>query len=244
MFTFKNQLVSNRLDDVQQIVDYVLLLINCDFENEEDKKTAISDRVFALTQKDAKNPPKVDILKNPLDQTGVQVLCDYIDQLIETTAGIPSRAERSGGGHDTGKAVVYRNGFRDLENNAGMIIPKMDKAETEFVGICISYSHNLTSGKDKLSNLTPFDIRNKFVRSLSDDPLSASTAYATFKNAGMNDLDSLIASNAVTDPAEVHENNIKSKKEIDEYLGKNQNTNTSSTAQDNGSDGDKNDGQN
>lgn len=244
LFTFKNQLVSNRLDDVQQIVDYVLLLINCDFENEEDKKTAISDRVFALTQKDAKNPPKVDILKNPLDQTGVQVLCDYIDQLIETTAGIPSRAERSGGGHDTGKAVVYRNGFRDLENNAGMIIPKMDKAETEFVGICISYSHNLTSGKDKLSNLQPFDIRNKFVRSLSDDPLSASTAYATFKNAGMNDLDSLIASNAVTDPAEVHENNIKSKNEIDEYLGKNQNTNTSSTAQDNGSDGDKNDGQN
>ena len=120
----------------------------------------------------------------------------------------------------------------------------MDKAETEFVGICISYSHNLTSGKDKLSNLTPFDIRNKFVRSLSDDPLSASTAYATFKNAGMNDLDSLIASNAVTDPAEVHENNIKSKEEIDEYLGKNQNTNTSSTTQDNGSDGDKNDGQN
>lgn len=234
LFTFKNQLASNRLDDVQQIIDYVLLLINCDFEDEEDKKTAISDRIFALKQKNPQNPPKVDILKNPLDQSGVQVLCDYIDQLIETTAGIPSRAERSGGGHDTGKAVVYRNGFRDLENNAGMIIPKMDKAETEFVGICIAYSHNLTDGKDKLNNLQPFDIRNKFVRSLSDDPTTASTAYATFKNAGMNDLDALINSRAATDPAEVHQNNIKAKEEIDAYLGKNQNT--SSTTKGNGED--------
>lgn len=241
LFKFKNQLVSNRLDDVQQIIDYVLLLINCYFETEEDKKTAISDRVFALTQKNPQNPPKVDILKNPLDQSGVQVLCDYIDQLIETTAGIPSRAERSGGGHDTGKAVVYRNGFRDLENNAGMIIPKMDKAETEFVGICISYSHNLTGGKDKLGELQPFDVRNKFVRSLSDDPTTASTAYATFKNAGMNDLDALINSRAATDPAEVHQNNVKAQAEIDAFLGKNQNT--SSTTQDNSSDGDNN-GQN
>lgn len=237
LFMFKNQLASNRLDDVQQIVDYVLLLINCDFENEEDKKTAIQDRIFALTQKNPQNPPKVDILKNPLEQTGVQVLCDYIDQLIETTAGIPSRAERSGGGHDTGKAVVYRNGFRDLENNAGMIIPKMDKAETEFVGVCIAYSHNLTGGKDRLSHLQPFDIRNKFVRSLSDDPTTASTAYATFKNAGMNDLDALINSRAATDPAEVHQNNVKAKAEIDAFLGKNQNTNKSSTAEGDGTNG-------
>lgn len=236
LFKIKNALVSNRLDDVQQIIDYVLLLINCDFESDEDKKNAINDRVFSLTQKNPQNAPKVDILKNPLDQSGVQVLCDYIDQLIETTAGIPSRAERSGGGHDTGKAVVYRNGFRDLENNAGMIIPKMDKAEMEFLGVCISYSHTLTGGRDMLSSLTPFDVRTKFVRSLSDDPMTASTAYATFKNAGMNDLDALVASNAVTDPAEVHKNNVASKTEINEFLGKNE-TNTTSTTEGDGEHG-------
>ena len=51
------------------------------------------------------------------------------------------------------------------------------------------------------------DIRNKFIRSLSDDPTSASTAYSTFISAGMNDLDALIASKAVTDAAEVAKNN-------------------------------------
>lgn len=211
LFELKNRLASNRIDDIEQIVDYILVLINCDFEKEEDKNSALKDRLISLEQKDPQNKPSVEILKNALDQGGIQVFADYIDALIDTTIGIPSRQERSGGGHDTGKAVVYRNGFRDLENNAGIIIPKMDKAELEFLGVCIAYSHGRAD--DKLDKLKAFDVRNKFTRSLSDDPISASTAYATFRAAGMNDLDALVASQAVTDPSEVHKNNVAADEE-------------------------------
>lgn len=206
LLILKSKLFSNRIDDIQQVVDYILVLVNCDFQSDDDKVNAIKSRVIALTQKNPQNPPSVNILKNPLDQNGIQTFADYIDAVIETVTGIPNRAERGGGGHDTGMAVLYRNGFRDLENNAGMIIPKMDKAETEFLGICIAYSH--TFRNDKLRGLSSFDVRNKFVRSMSDDPLTASNAYSTFKGAGMNDLDALIASRAVTDPSEVHKNNV------------------------------------
>lgn len=206
LLELKNKLFSNRIDDIQQIIDYVMVLINCKFENENEKNAALKNRVIQLVQENPQNAPSIDILKNPLDQSGVQVFADYLDSVIETVCGIPNRAERGGGGHDTGAAVIYRNGFRDLENNAGMIIPKMDKAETEFVGVCIAYSHTLSD--DKLKGLSAFDIRNKFVRSMSDDPATASTAYSTFKSAGMNDLDALIASRAVTDPSEVHKNNV------------------------------------
>lgn len=207
LLQMKNNLMSNRADDVQQVIDYVMVLINCKFENEDDKKSALKDRIFELTQKDPKAAPSIDILKNPLDQNGVQLLAEYLDGIIEEVVGIPSRAERGGGGHDTGQAVIYRNGFRDLENNAGLIIPKMDKAETQFLSVCIAYAHTL----GLLKKLKVSDIRNKFVRSLSDDPVSQATAYATFKNAGMNDLDALIISHAGTDPSEVHKNNENSK---------------------------------
>lgn len=207
LFEMKNKLMSNRADDVQQVVDYVMVLINCEFESEDDRKNALRDRLFSLKQKDPKSPPSLNILKNPLDQSGVQQLSEYIDGLIEEVVGIPSRAERGGGGHDTGQAVIYRNGFRDLENNAGLIIPKMDKAETEFLGVCIEYAHT----KGKLNNLKVSQIRNKFVRSLSDDPVSQATAYSTFRRAGMNDLDALIISHSGTDPSEIHKNNEKSK---------------------------------
>lgn len=204
LLRMKNNLMSNRADDVQQVIDYVMVLINCKFESEDEKKTALHDRIFELTQKDPKSAPSIDILKNPLDQNGVQLLAEYLDGIIEEVVGIPSRAERGGGGHDTGQAVIYRNGFRDLENNAGLIIPKMDKAETQFLAVCIAYSHTL----GLLKKLKVSDIRNKFVRSLSDDPVSQATAYATFKHAGMNDLDALIISHAGTDPSEVHKNNV------------------------------------
>ena len=103
-----------------------------------------------------------------------------------------------------GQAVKYRNGFRDLENNAGLIIPKMDKAELEFLNICISYAEKF--GK-KLGNLKPYDIRCKFIRSLNDDPVSSSQAYVNCKAGGMNDLDALIVSKLVTDASEVAKNN-------------------------------------
>ena len=237
LFELKNRLTSNRIDDIEQIVDYVLVLINCGFEEEADKNNALKDRLIQLKQEDPQNKPSIEILKNALDQSGIQVFADYIDSLIDTTIGIPSRQERSGGGHDTGKAVVYRNGFRDLENNAGIIIPKMDKAEMEFLGVCIAYSH--ASVEDRLDKLKTFDVRNKFTRSLSDDPISASTAYSTFRSAGMNDLDALIASMAVTDPSEVHKNNVaadeereaKEAKKLEEQQ-KTQQINKSKTAMD------------
>lgn len=203
LLILKNKLLSNRADDIQQVIDYVLVMINCKFENEKDREKAVKDRLFELEQKDPQNKPDIKILKNALDQNGVQVFADYIDATIQECVGIPSRSERSGGGHDTGKAVFYRNGFRDLDNNAAMIIPKMDNAELEFLGVCINYCKTL----GMLQKMEVRDVRNKFIRSLSDDPTSASAAYSTFISAGMNDLDALIASKAVTDAAEVAKNN-------------------------------------
>lgn len=204
LINLKNLLLSNRIDDIQQVVDYVLVLINCQFENDADKKNILRDRLLELTVKDPQNKPSVEILKNALDQTGVQILADFIDLLIQECVGIPNRQERGGGGGDTGQAVQYRNGFRDLENNAGLIIPKMDKAELEFLSICISYAEKF--GK-KLGNLKPYDIRCKFIRSLNDDPVASSQAYVNCKVGGMNDLDALIVSKLVTDASEVAKNN-------------------------------------
>lgn len=204
LLKLKNLLVSNRADDVQQVVDYILVLMNCKFETEEDRTNAIKSRILELECKDPQNKPSLEILKNALDQNGIQIYSDYIDLLINEATGIPSRDERSGGGQDTGKAVQYRNGFRDLENNAGFIIPKMDKAELEFVGNCLAIAHK--SSNRKLQGLNPIDIRCKFIRTLNDDPLTASQAFLNIRNAGASFIDSAIASKLFTDPAEAKKN--------------------------------------
>lgn len=200
----KSQLLSNRIDDVQQLVDYLLVLTNCVFDSEEDKKQALGSRLLMIKSTDPNNKASADILKNSLDQQGTQQLAEYIDFLIQEITGIPSRQERSGGGGDTGQAVRFRNGFGDLEKNAGLIVPKVEKAEKEFAKICLKYCKNISSNPlSKENSLKPMEIKVVFKRTLTDDPLTASQAFSNYVNAGMNPTDALIAAKAVSDPAEV-----------------------------------------
>lgn len=202
LLELKNNLISNRIDDIQQVIDYILVLTNCAFETDEDKKLALQAHLLELKVSDPHNPSKAEILKNALDQTGIQQFADYIDLLIQECVGIPNRQERGGGGGDTGQAVKYRNGFRDLENNAGLIIPKMDKAELQFIDLCLSYCENVKV--EGITDLKARDVRCKFLRSFNDDALSASQAFINLVNGGMDYVNACICSGVGTDPSEIN----------------------------------------
>lgn len=202
LLELKNNLISNRMDDIQQMVDYILVLTNCAFENAEDRKNALQAHLLELQVTNPQNPSKAEILKNALDQTSIQQLADYIDLLIQECVGIPNRQERGGGGGDTGQAVKYRNGFRDLENNAGLIIPKMDKAELQFIDLCLSYCENVKV--EGITDLKARDVRCKFLRSFNDDALSASQAFINLVNGGMDYVNACICSGVGTDPSEIN----------------------------------------
>lgn len=211
----RNELISTRQDDIQQIVDYVLILTNCEFETEEEKKSALNSRLLSLKVTDSQNKPSVEILKNALEQSGLQQYADYLDLLIQETVGVPNRQERGGGGGDTGQAVKYRNGFRDLENNAGIIIPKMDKAEIKFLALCIKYCQNAKN--NRLPTLLPYEVRCKFMRTLNDDIISSSQAFATYFANGLSMEDSLLLSNSGTDPSEITQRAKKAKENGTDY---------------------------
>lgn len=196
----KNKLTSNRVDDVEQIVDYILILINCKFKDKEDREAVLTDRLLELEQKDKDFKPNVDILKNPLNQSEIQVFQEYLDLKWQEGVGIPCRQERGGGGGDTGKAVIYRNGFTDLENNAGFIIPSIEKAEQNIIKKAVKYCKNIKSCVIK--EIRPIDIQLVFTRSKTDDPLTASQSLRNMIESGMPVLDSLIASKVVIDPNE------------------------------------------
>lgn len=202
LLELKNNLISNRIDDIQQMVDYIMVLTNCAFESEEDRNNALQAHLLELKVANPNNPSKAEILKNALDQTSIQQLADYIDLLIQECVGIPNRQERGGGGGDTGQAVKYRNGFRDLENNAGLIIPKMDKAELQFIDLCLSYCENVKV--EGITDLKARDVRCKFLRSFNDDALSASQAFINLVNGGMDYVNACICSGVGTDPSEIN----------------------------------------
>ena len=228
LLELKNNLISNRMDDIQQMVDYILVLTNCAFESEEDKNNALSSRLLELKIANPNNPSKAEILKNALDQTSIQQLADYIDLLIQECVGIPNRQERGGGGGDTGQAVKYRNGFRDLENNAGLIIPKMDRAELQFIDLCLSYCENVKV--EGITDLKARDVRCKFLRSFNDDVVSASQAFINFVNGGMDYVDACICAGVGTDPSEISKKILEAWKDGTNFLSLNKSVGGAETA--------------
>lgn len=203
-----NALASSRLDAVQQSVDYLILLRDIDIESDgalERVKEALAQGILAFKSiQDATVQPEINVLETKLNQAEVQTLQDFLTEKLEEVLNIPNRETRSSGG-DTGSAVESRNGFRSLENIAGIVTASALKAENETLDIILSICRNIESCPFK--DLTIRDIEIKENRNKVENLATAATSYATLRSAGLNDTDALIATRIVSDPQSVARKN-------------------------------------
>ena len=203
-----NALVSARLDAVEQSVDYIILLRDIDTESEgalERVKDAIKDGILSFKSiPNAIVQPEISILETKLNQSEVQTLQDFLCSKLEEVLNIPNRETRSSGG-DTGSAVESRNGFRSLENIAGLVTANALKTENETLDVILAICKNIE--KCPFKNLKPRDVEIKENRNKVENLTNASNAYATLRNAGLNDTDALIATRIVSDPQSVAKKN-------------------------------------
>ena len=209
-------LASSRLDAVQQCVDYIILLRDIDTESEgalERVKEAIKDGILSFKSiANATVQPEIDVLDTKLNQSEVQTLQDFLCSKLEEVLNIPNRETRSSGG-DTGSAVESRNGFRSLENIAGLVTASAKKAENESLAVILAMCSNIEGCPFK--DLKPRDIEIKENRNKVENLNNASTAYATLRSAGMNDIDALIATRIVPDAQSTSKKNQREKQERD-----------------------------
>lgn len=187
-----NNLVSSRLDDVQQAVDYLLSLRDIDVWSEGALENIIKARnqgIMAYRSIEGLTvQPEMKIFNVPQNQATVQSLQDFICEKIEEVLNIPNRETRSSGG-DTGSAVESRNGFRSLENIAGLVTSSALKAENESLDVILAICSNIDSCPFK--GLKPKDIQIKDNRNRVENLSTATAAYSTMKAAGMNDADAI-----------------------------------------------------
>lgn len=195
-----NALASSRLDAVQQSVDYVILLRDIDTESDgalSAVKNALKQGILSFKSiQNATVQPEVDVLDTKLNQAEVQTLQDFLCSKLEEVLNIPNRETRSSGG-DTGSAVESRNGFRSLENIAGLVTASAKKAENESLSVILAICSNVATCPFK--DLKPRDIEIKDNRNKVENLNNASTAYSTLRSAGLNDVDALIATRIVPD---------------------------------------------
>ena len=195
-----NNLASSRVDDVQQAVDYILLLrdIQCETDDDVTKITkAIAQGILAFKSIEGLTiQPDVSVLNTRINQSEVQTLQDFLCKKVEEALHIPNRETRGSSG-DTGTAVENRAGYRSLENIAGLITLQAKRAEAKTLDVILQICK--TQSGCPFANLTVNDIEIKANRNKVENLTTAANAYATLRSAGMNDVDALNMCEAVPD---------------------------------------------
>ncbi len=170
-----NTLESNRVDDIEQFVQSILVFINCELTEEQGQ--SLREKLGLMIKSDPTNPADVKRIEGELSQGGAQTLMDDMTDTVLTICGMPNR---NGGSStsDTGAATIMRDGWQDAEARAKDSELHTSKAERELLRIVLYICHeNGLLGGLKLS-----DIGLKFTRHNYADIQSKAQVLAEMLN--------------------------------------------------------------
>lgn len=167
-----NNLQSGRLDDIDQIIQSLVVFINAEVDSTTyDEMRA---KGVVMLKNTTNNQTSVDSITSELDQAGMNMFSQEMEDLLYALIGIPNRNNRKGGGGDTGQAVELRDGWADLEIIARNKELVFKRAEKQALKIILSM---FNIGKTDTLSLLDIDI--KFSRNKSNNLLVKTQSYQT-----------------------------------------------------------------
>lgn len=188
-----NNVVSNRMDGVEQVVQAFMKFINCDITKEE-LEEFLALGAIKVGNSNGQNSD-VDMVTTELNQSQTQTLKDDLYTSILTICGMPNR---NGGTStsDTGTAVMLRDGWSLAESRAKDSEHMFKRSEKQALKLVLRICRDLAD-----INLTLKDIDMKFTRRNYENIQSkAQTLDTMLKNNKIHPLLAFEHSGLFTDP--------------------------------------------
>ena len=167
-----NELNSGRLDDIDQIIQSLLVFTNAEIDT--DTYDEMRKKGVVMLKNTTGSKTEVNNISNALDQGGMNLFAEEMENLLYAIIGIPNRNDRAGGGGDTGQAVELRDGWADLEivaRNKELTFKKSEKMALRVILEMFNANRS-----DKLSLV---DIDIKFTRNKNNNMLVKTQSYET-----------------------------------------------------------------
>lgn len=150
-----NNMQSNRMDSIQQFVEYWVKFVNCEIDEETFKKMKES---HALTVKSINkdNKSDVEIMTQELNQTQCQVAKEDLWDNVQSILAIPNKNNNNTGGDSQG-AVELRNGWDFSKSRAKLKDPLVKSAEKRLAKVVLNILRD--SGNDLKLSTRDFDVQ-------------------------------------------------------------------------------------
>ena len=131
-----NNMQSNRMDSIQQFVEYWVKFVNCDVDEEQFEKMKMNHALVVKSiNKD--NKSDVEIMTQELNQTQCQVAKDDLLDNLQAILAIPNRESQNSGG-DTQGAVSLRAGWDFSKSRAKLKDPIVKSAEKRLAKVVLN----------------------------------------------------------------------------------------------------------
>lgn len=149
-----NNMQSNRMDGVEQFVQYWVKFINCQIDKDTFEEMKMS---HALTVKsnNKDNKADVEIMTQELNQTQCQVAKDDLWNNTLSILAIPNKQGNTGG--DTQGAVELRNGWDFSKTRAKLKDPLVKSAEKRLAMVALNILR--IAGHDLKLSVRDFDVQ-------------------------------------------------------------------------------------
>lgn len=149
-----NNMQSNRMDGVEQFVQYWVKFINCDIDKETFEQMKMS-HALAVKSNNKDNKADVEIMTQELNQTQCQVAKDDLWDNTLSILAIPNKQGNTGG--DTQGAVELRNGWDFSKTRAKLKDPVVKTAEKRLAMVALNVLR--LAGEDLKLSIRDFDVQ-------------------------------------------------------------------------------------
>lgn len=134
-----NLVESNRLDGIEQFVQSLVVLYNCELEEGQTANTIRENGLICLKSNNGDaNKADIKVLSEELDQIQTQTTLDNLYEQVCDKCGMPYISKNSGGTSDNGSAVYLRNGYQQADTAARTTTDLFKKSNAYFDRIVLA----------------------------------------------------------------------------------------------------------
>lgn len=188
-----NNVISNRVDGVEQFIQSLLVLTNCEIS--DDDADSIKVKGMLMLRSTAELQAKVELLSEELDQTQTQTLVDDIYTRILNICGMPTQATNRSTYDTTGAAVMANFGWYQADAFARNTEDLFKASNRQFDRVVLK----ILSQKGLL-DISINDFELQLVRNETANVQSKAQAFQTLLASGLHPILAAQKSGVSNDP--------------------------------------------
>lgn len=189
-----NLIRSNQLDGLEQFIQNLMVLYNCELP-EGDSASTVKDKGLLILKSHADNKADVKILSEQLNQTDTEVMINSLYDRMLAICAMPSVRKGGSSTSDTGSAVFARDGWMQAMNCVRVTEDLFKRSNRQFDEILIEILQ-----RKGLLDLDVTDFELHFTRHETENIQSKAQAFQTLIAAGLEPTLSLAKSGISNDP--------------------------------------------